>query len=53
MMEHSVKEIRLKNGARGILVDVADAPVMTMNFSFRAGYATADVERLGSAPACA
>ncbi|MBP6880254.1 insulinase family protein [Candidatus Saccharibacteria bacterium] len=45
MMEHSLKEIRLKNGARGILVDVADAPVMTMNFSFRAGYSTADVER--------
>ncbi len=36
-MKHTVEEIRLKNGARGLLIDVADATVMSIQFHFRAG----------------
>jgi predicted Zn-dependent peptidase len=36
-MKHSVKEIRLKNGARGLLIDVPGATTMSMQFQFRAG----------------
>lgn len=36
-MKHTVEEIRLKNGARGLLIDVPDATVMSMQFQFRAG----------------
>jgi predicted Zn-dependent peptidase len=36
-MKHSVEEIRLKNGARGLLIDVPDATTMSMQFQFRAG----------------
>jgi len=36
-MNHTVEEIRLKNGARGLLIDVPGATVMTMQFQFRAG----------------
>lgn len=36
-MHHSVEEVRLKNGARGLLIDVPDATVMSMQFHFRAG----------------
>ena len=36
-MKHTVEEIRLKNGARGLLIDVADATVMSFQFQFRAG----------------
>ncbi|NCC20699.1 insulinase family protein [Candidatus Saccharibacteria bacterium] len=36
-MKHTVEEIRLKNGARGLLVDVPDATVMSSQFHFRAG----------------
>ncbi|MEI7539193.1 MAG: pitrilysin family protein [Candidatus Saccharibacteria bacterium] len=36
-MKHSVEEIRLKNGARGLLIDVPDATTMSMQFHFRAG----------------
>lgn len=36
-MNHTVEEIRLKNGARGLLVDVADATTLNMQFQFRAG----------------
>lgn len=36
-MKHTVKEIRLKNGARGLLVDVPGATVMSFQFHFRAG----------------
>lgn len=36
-MKHKVEEIRLKNGARGLLVDVPDATVMGFQFHFRAG----------------
>jgi predicted Zn-dependent peptidase len=36
-MKHTVEEIRLKNGARGLLIDVPGATVMSMQFHFRAG----------------
>lgn len=36
-MNHNVEEIRLKNGARGLLIDVPEATVMSMQFHFRAG----------------
>lgn len=36
-MKHTVQEIKLKNGAKGLLVDVPDATTMSMQFQFRAG----------------
>ncbi len=36
-MKHSVSEIVLKNGAKGLLVHVPDASVMTFDINFRAG----------------
>ena len=36
-MKHRVKEIKLKNGVAGLLVDVNDASVMSMELNFRAG----------------
>jgi predicted Zn-dependent peptidase len=36
-MKHIVEEIRLKNGARGLLIDVPEATTMDMQFQFRAG----------------
>ncbi len=36
-MKHTVTEIKLKNGVRGLLVDVPDATVMTFDLNFRAG----------------
>lgn len=36
-MNHTVEEIRLKNGAKGLLIDVPGATVMSMLFQFRAG----------------
>jgi predicted Zn-dependent peptidase len=36
-MNHTVEEIRLKNGARGLLIDVPGATTMSMQFHFRAG----------------
>lgn len=36
-MRHTVSEIKLKNGARGLLVNVPYASVMTLQISFRAG----------------
>jgi len=36
-MKHVVQEVRLKNGARGLLIDVAGATVMSFQFHFRAG----------------
>lgn len=36
-MHHTIEEVRLKNGARGLLIDVPDATVMSMQFQFRAG----------------
>ncbi len=36
-MQHTTTEVRLKNGARGLLVDVPGASVMSFQFQFRAG----------------
>ncbi len=36
-MKHSVEEIQLKNGARGILIDIPGASVMATRIQFRAG----------------
>lgn len=36
-MKHSVEEIKLKNGARGLLIDVPYASVMCYHMHFRAG----------------
>jgi predicted Zn-dependent peptidase len=36
-MKHSVTEIKSKNGARGLLIHIPDASVMTFDFNFRAG----------------
>lgn len=37
-MNHTVKEITLKNGARGLIINVPGAQVMSTQFHFRAGY---------------
>lgn len=36
-MKHIVHEISLKNGAKGLLIHIPDASVMTFEFNFRAG----------------
>ncbi len=36
-MRHSVSEVQLKNGARGLFIDVPGATVTTYEFNFRAG----------------
>lgn len=36
-MKHTTKEIQLKNGAKGLLIHVPDASVMTFDINFRAG----------------
>lgn len=36
-MQHSVEEVRLKSGARGLLIDIPGATVMSFQFQFRAG----------------
>ncbi len=36
-MKHSVEEVRLKNGAKGLLIDVPGASVMATRIEFRAG----------------
>lgn len=36
-MRHTVDEVKLKNGARGLLIDVPGATVMSFQFQFRAG----------------
>lgn len=36
-MNHSVEEVKLKNGARGLLINIPGATVMSMQFHFRAG----------------
>lgn len=48
-MNHTVEEVKLKNGARGLLINVPGATVMSMQFHFRAGnrYAkSADIEQV-------
>jgi predicted Zn-dependent peptidase len=36
-VKHSVTELKLKNGAKGLLIHIPDASVMTFDFNFRAG----------------
>ncbi len=36
-MKHTVEEIQLSNGAKGLLVNIPDASVMTFELNFRAG----------------
>lgn len=36
-MKHTAQEVRLKNGARGLLIDIPGASVMSFQFQFRAG----------------
>lgn len=36
-MKHTVLEVTLKNGAKGLLIHVPDASVMSFEFNFRAG----------------
>jgi len=36
-MKHTVHQVKLKNGARGLLIDVPGATVMSFQFHFRAG----------------
>lgn len=37
MLKHKVELVKLKNGAKGLLVDVPDSSVMNFDFNFRAG----------------
>ena len=49
-MEHKVEEVKLKCGAKGLLIDVPDAPVVCMEIWFRAGDAyTPSVDKLETA----
>ncbi len=36
-MKHVVTEVKLKNGAKGLLIHIPDASVMSIEFNFRAG----------------
>ncbi len=36
-MKHTVIEVRLKNGAKGLLINIPDASVMSVEINFRAG----------------
>lgn len=36
-MKHTATEVQLKNGARGLLIDIPGATVMSFQFQFRAG----------------
>ncbi len=36
-MKHTVEEVKLSNGARGLLIDIPGATVMSFQFHFRAG----------------
>lgn len=36
-MKHTVKEVKLKNGAKGLLIHIPDASVMNFELNFRAG----------------
>lgn len=41
-MQHRVREVRLKNGVNGLLIDVPQATVMSYDFNVRAGYYLAE-----------
>lgn len=37
-LKHTVTEVKLKNGAQGLIIDVPDSTVVAFRFQFRAGY---------------
>lgn len=45
-MKHRVSEVVLKNGARGLLIDIPDATVMEFEFQFRAGHRHTQSDRI-------
>ncbi len=44
-MKHVVTELKLRNGARGLLIHIPDASVMSFEFNFRAGEYLVDPEK--------
>ena len=44
-MKHTVTEVTLANGAKGLLINVPDASVMTFDINFRAGEYLVEVEK--------
>jgi len=49
-MKHSVEEVVLQNGSRGLLIHVPNATVMSFDFEFRAGYEYAKSEDIYETP---
>lgn len=41
-MQHKVREVTLKNGVKGLLIDIPQATVMSYDFNLRAGYYLAE-----------
>lgn len=37
-MKYDISEYTTKRGSKGLIISVADAPVVSMDFEFRAGY---------------
>ncbi len=37
-MKYKITEYTTKRGSKGLILNVADAPVVSMRFQFRAGY---------------
>ena len=44
-MKHIVTEVKLRNGAKGLLIHIPDASVMSFEFNFRAGEYLVDPEK--------
>src|SRR5579875_3647713 len=44
-MKHKVSEIKLNNGAKGLLIHIPNASVMTFDFNFRAGEYLVDPQK--------
>lgn len=49
MMRHYITELELKNGIKGLLINIPDASVMSFNFGFRAGDYYAPKDKLETA----
>lgn len=49
-MKHSVEEVVLANGSRGLLIHVPNATVMSYDFEFRAGYDYCTTEDIYETP---
>ncbi|MEX2014690.1 MAG: pitrilysin family protein [Candidatus Saccharimonadales bacterium] len=49
MMRHYITELELKNGVKGLLINIPDASVMSFNFGFRAGDYYAPKDKLETA----